>query len=63
MTPQELYAILFDVHKHQCSECKTIWEHENISLTGATEEQYHKAHDCPKGCAINQRKRYFGADQ
>jgi hypothetical protein len=34
------------MHKHRCSVCSTTWKHDN-NMTGASYEQFCKAHSCP----------------
>lgn len=42
-------------HKHQCTGCRTIWEHDpQKSLTP-------EAHQCP-GCGKERRLVYYGSE-
>lgn len=50
------------MHKHQCPECRCVWQHERPAL-GAPDECHTRfndvAHDCPK-CGTEETFKYHG---
>ena len=53
--------MLRDHHKHRCPRCLVIWEHDRPPPT-ASDEDYERAHMCPRGCGIDVRDKYHAEE-
>ncbi len=49
------------MHKHRCSRCHQVWEHDEDDLTQdkVTQEQHELAHTCPT-CFVPEWWHYLG---
>lgn len=61
---KELRGTCFTEHRHRCSKCKLVFQHDPREIDGENEQHQHQhsaAHQCPS-CGTSQYEIYQGKD-